>query len=52
MVAIRQEAVYSGNEITEEQRDIVERFKDKIWRRVFAGGGFFQRMQLKYIYFL
>ena len=52
VVAIRQEAVYSGNEITEEQRDIVERFKDKIWRRVFAGGGFFQRMQLKYIYFL
>lgn len=49
---IRQEAVYSAHEITEEQKRRMEEFKDTLWERVYKDGGLFQRFQLKYIYFL
>lgn len=51
-VDIRQEAVYSLHEITEDQRAYLDSFKDEIWNRVYRGSGWFQRFQLKYIYFL
>ena len=49
---IRQEAVYSAHEVTEEQKRRMEEFKDTLWERVYKDGGLFQRFQLKYIYFL
>lgn len=52
VVAIRQEAVYSDHEITEEQRQVLVNFKDMIWKRVYEGSGWVQKFQLKYIYFL
>ena len=52
MVDIRQEAVYSRNAISEEQKDKLIAFKDQIWKRVYTNGSFFQKFQLKYIYYL
>lgn len=52
VVGIRQEAVYSSNEITEEHRLQAEEFKNKIWNRVYRSGTTFQKFQLKFIYFL
>lgn len=50
--SIRQEAVYSNHEITEEQRIKVMELKDLIWHRVYNGSNWVQKFQLKYIYFL
>lgn len=52
VVAIRQEAVYSEHEITEEQRLVLVEFKDLIWKRVYEESGWVQKFQMKYIYFL
>lgn len=52
VVAVRQEAVYSGHEITEEQWSLMRRFKEKIWNRIYSQGSILQKFQLKYIYFL
>ena len=52
IVRIRQEAVYSEHEITEEQREIQESFKNKIWIRIYKNGNIIQKFRLKYIYFL
>lgn len=52
IVDIRQEAVYSRNSLTEEQKQEMMEFKEKIWKRIYANGTWIQKMQLKYIYFL
>lgn len=52
VVEIRQEAVYSLNEMTEEQKQLVEAFKNKMWDRIYGKGNIIQKFQLKYIYFL
>ena len=52
IVQIRQEAVYSEHEMTEEQKKALEAFKNKIWNRVYKHGNLIQKFQLKYIYFL
>lgn len=52
VVDIRQEAVYSRNDLTEEQKQEMMEFKEKIWKRIYANGTWIQKMQLKYIYFL
>lgn len=52
VVQIRQEAVYSTHEISEEQRKEILDFKDLIWKRVYNGSNWVQKFQLKYIYYL
>lgn len=52
IVDIRQEAVYSQHDLTQEQRQEMMEFKEKIWKRIYANGTWIQKMQLKYIYFL
>ena len=52
IVRIRQEAVYSDHEITEEQREMQDAFKNKIWNRIYKNGSIIQKFRLKYIYFL
>lgn len=52
IVDIRQEAVYSQNDLTLEQKQEMMEFKEKIWKRIYANGTWIQKMQLKYIYFL
>ena len=52
IVDIRQEAVYSRNDLSEEQKQEMMEFKEKIWKRIYANGTWIQKMQLKYIYFL
>ena len=52
VVDIRQEAVYSGHESTEEQWQESKAFEEEIWERIYTNGSKLQRMQLKYIYFL
>lgn len=52
IVDIRQEAVYSSNEITSEQKTEMMAFKETIWKRIYTNGTVIQKLQLKYIYFL
>ena len=52
IVDIRQEAVYSSNEMTPEQKAQMMAFKEKIWKRIYTNGTLIQKLQLKYIYFL
>ena len=52
IVDIRQEAVYSSNEITSEQKAEMMAFKETIWKRIYTNGTLIQKLQLKYIYFL
>ncbi len=52
IVNIRQEAVYSLHDLTEEQRDVLVKFKNEVWERVYENGSRIQRLQLKYVYFL
>ena len=52
IVNIRQEAVYSLHDLTEEQRDVLVKFKNEVWERVYKNGSRIQRLQLKYVYFL
>ena len=52
IVDIRQEAVYSSNEITSEQKAEMMAFKENIWKRIYTNGTVIQKLQLKYIYFL
>ena len=52
IVDIRQEAVYSSNEITSEQKAEMMAFKEAIWKRIYTNGTVIQKLQLKYIYFL
>ena len=50
--AIRQEAVYSDHVMSDEARKVVADFREDVWNRVYTMGGFVERFQLKYIYFL
>ena len=50
--AIRQEAVYSDHVMSDEARQVVSDFREDVWNRVYSMGGFVERFQLKYIYFL
>lgn len=52
IVDIRQEAVYSRNTITPEQKDEMMAFKEAVWKRIYTNGTLIQKLQLKYIYFL
>ena len=52
IVDIRQEAVYSSNAITSEQKAEMMAFKETIWKRIYTNGTVIQKLQLKYIYFL
>ena len=52
VAAIRQKAVYSEHEITEEERQFLAAFKDQLWNRIYTEGRLIQKLQLKYIYFL
>ena len=52
VVAVRQKAVYSEQEISEEERQLLAAFKDQLWNRIYTEGRLIQRLQLKYIYFL
>lgn len=51
-VTIRQMAVYSRHEITEEQRKQMLQFEECIWEHIRRESGWIQRFRLKYIYFL
>lgn len=52
VVFIRQKAVYSGHEITEEEKQKVLTFKNQIWHRIYEHSGWLWKLQLKFIYFL
>lgn len=52
VVDIRQEAVYSQNPLSQEQKEEMMEFKEKVWKRIYTNGTWIQKMQLKYIYFL
>lgn len=52
VVDIRQEAVYSSHKVTKEQRDAVWNFKNEVWEKVYQEAGWFEKFQLKFIYFL
>ncbi len=52
VVDIRQQAVYSRNTLTKEQRDELMQFKNTIWQRIYDHGSLLQKLQLKFIYFL
>lgn len=52
VVDIRQEAVYSSHKVTKEQRDVVWNFKNEVWEKVYQEAGWFEKFQLKFIYFL
>ena len=52
VVDIRQKAVYSTHEISDEERAAVRRFRDAVWRHVYENGSALQKFQMKYIYFL
>ena len=51
-VTVRQKAVYSMHEITEADRELLEKLKNEVWNRIYRNGSRIQRFQLKYIYFL
>ena len=51
-VTVRQKAVYSMHEITEDDRELLEKLKNEVWNRIYRNGSRIQRFQLKYIYFL
>ena len=46
IVDIRQEAVYSSNEITSEQKAEMMAFKENIWKRIYTNGTVIQKLQL------
>ena len=51
-VALRQKAVYSGGTSDEQDRKILLRFKDQLWKQVYENGTRLQKLRLTYIYFL
>ena len=51
-VAVRQEAVFSRNEMTEEQRGAVLSLKDAMWDRLWKNAGALKKLQIKFMYFL
>ena len=52
VVDIRQEAVYSTHLMTEDQRERVRRFKDRLVREVWQKSSFAERLMYRFRYFL